>query len=132
MCNLKSKAADELVGAYISLRQQKAELEAKHKEEMSPLNEALDAIETEVHSRLNAMGISSIKTQYGTAYTKTVRSVKVVDKTAFMDYVQNNARFDLLDVRASKTAVEDFIAQTEELPPGITSVAEESVGFRRA
>ena len=132
MCNLKSKAADELVGAYISLRQQKADLEAKHKEEMSPLNEALDAIETEVHSRLNTMGISSIKTQYGTAYTKTVRSVKVFDKTAFMDYVQNNARFDLLDVRANKTAVEDFIAQTEELPPGISSVAEESVGFRRA
>lgn len=132
MCNLKDKAADELVAAYINLRQHKAELDAKHKEEMAPVNEALDAIEQEVHSRLNTMGVSSVKTKFGTAYTKTVRSVKVFDKTMFMEYVQSNARFDLLDVRANKTAVEEYIAQNEELPPGISSVAEESVGFRKA
>lgn len=132
MCNLKTKNPDQLIAAYINLRQQKAELEAKHKEELAPITEALDTIETEVHQRLNEMGVSSIKTAYGTAYTKTVRSVKVFDKAMFMDYVRSSGLFDLLDVRANKTSVEDYIAQREELPPGIQSTAEESVGFRRA
>lgn len=133
MCNLQSKTPDELVAAYIHLRQKKAELEAKQKEEMAPMTAALDAIEEEVHQRLNAMGVSSIKVKdVGTAYTKRVRSVKVFDKAMFMDYIKNNSAFDLLDVRANKTAVEDYISQYQDLPPGLTSTEEESVGFRKA
>ena len=133
MCNLQTKAPDDLVAAYINLRQQKAELEAKQKEELAPLTEAMDLIEEELHQRMNAMGVSSIKVKdVGTAYTKRVRSVKVYDKAMFMAHIKETQQFDLLDVRPNKTAVEDYIAQHQELPPGVNSVEVESVGFRKA
>lgn len=133
MCNLKVKTPEELVSAYINLRQQKAELEAKQKEELSPLTEAMDVIEDELHQRMNQMGVSSIKVKdVGTAYTKRVRSVKVFDKSMFMDHIRETQQFDLLDVRPNKTAVEEYISQHEELPPGIVSTEVESVGFRKA
>ncbi len=133
MCNLQKKAPDDLVAAYIKLRQQKAEMEARQKEEIAPLSEAMDLIEEELHQRMNQMGVSSIKVKdVGTAYTKRVRSVKVFDKSMFMEHIRETQQFDLLDVRPNKTAVEDYIAQHEELPPGISSVEVESVGFRKA
>lgn len=132
MCNLKTKSLDELVAMYIKVRDGKAETEAKHKEELKPITEALQMLEDEVHERLKAMKVSSVRTPAGTAYTKMTRSVKVFDKSLFMDFVKIHQAFDMLDVRANKTAVEDYVSQNDELPPGVDCVAEESVGFRRA
>jgi hypothetical protein len=49
-----------------------------------------------------------------------------------MDYVTNNGAFDLLDVRANKTAVEGFLDEHQDLPPGVNVRREIAVGFRRS
>ena len=56
----------------------------------------------------------------------------MADKSAFMDYVKDNGAYDLLDVRANKTAVEDFLSQHQDTPPGVVIRREVTVGFRRA
>ena len=73
-----------------------------------------------------------MKTSVGTAYRSERTSVTVADKSAFMDYIESNKAFDLLDVRANKTAVEGFMAENQDVPPGVNIRREVAVNFRRA
>lgn len=123
---------EDLVRAYVTLRDQKAELKAAQAEAMKPYDEALAKLEARALTLLSNSGVESMKTSAGTVYSTTFTSATVSDKSAFMDYVTNNNAFDLLDVRANKTAVQDFMAANEDVPPGVTVRRELKVGFRRA
>jgi hypothetical protein len=49
-----------------------------------------------------------------------------------MEFVKANSEFDLLEVRASKTNVEQYMAQHQELPPGVNLNRQVTVKFQRA
>ena len=132
MCDFKAKTTDELIGSYVSIRDKKAALEKQQKEALQPFTEALAQIEQEVHARLNQAGVDRIGGSSGTAYVHMRSSVKVDDKSAFMEYVEANKEFGLLDVKANKTAIETFLETNQQLPPGISVDRTEVVGFRRS
>lgn len=123
---------EDLVRAYITLRDQKAALKAEQAEAMKPYDEALAKLEARALAALNQTGVESMKTSAGTVYSTTFTSATVADKSAFMEYITNNDAFDLLDVRANKTAVQDYMAANDDVPPGVTVRRELKVGFRRA
>lgn len=123
---------EQVVGAYVKLRDKKAELKAEQAKALAPYDEALDKLEKQVLEELNKMGVDSVKTASGTAYKSIRSSASVADKSAFMDYVRENGAFDLLDIKANKTAVEEFISEHQDCPPGVTVRREQVVGFRRA
>ncbi len=123
---------ETIVAAYIQVRDQKAELKAKQAEEMKRFDEALDKLEGMALAALQQAGAESLRTSAGTVYQSTRTSATVADKSAFMDYVKDNGAYDLLDVRANKTAVEDFLSQHQDTPPGVVIRREVTVGFRRA
>lgn len=123
---------ETIVAAYIQVRDQKAELKAKQAEEIKRFDEALDKLEGMALAALQQAGAESLRTSAGTVYQSTRTSATVADKSAFMDYVKDNGAYDLLDVRANKTAVEDFLSQHQDTPPGVVIRREVTVGFRRA
>ncbi len=123
---------ESLVRAYITLRDQKAALKAAQAEAMKPYDEALAKLESQALTILNQSGVESMKTASGTVYSTTSTSATVSDKSTFMDYVIENSAFELLDVRANKTAVQDFLSLNSDTPPGVTVRREIKVGFRRA
>lgn len=123
---------ETIVAAYIQVRDQKAELKAKQAEEMKRFDEALDKLEGMALAALQQAGAESLRTSAGTVYQSTRTSATVADKSAFMDYVKDTGAYDLLDVRANKTAVEDFLSQHQDTPPGVVIRREVTVGFRRA
>ena len=123
---------EDLVKAYITLRDQKAALKAAQAEALKPYDEALAKLEAQALTALNQSGVESMKTAAGTVYSTTATSATVADKSAFMEYITNNGAFDLLDVRANKTAVQDYLAANNDVPPGVTVRREIKVGFRRA
>lgn len=123
----------DLVKSYVSLRDKTRALEAKHKEELSPLMNAMEHIENALHARMNEAKQESVKTEYGTAYKVTNISVKTADRGALMSYVRENNRFDLLTAAVGKEAVKDFMeASGGHPPPGIDVTFVTSVNFRRA
>lgn len=132
MCDLTKLSTDQLIGAYIKTRDAKKALEAEQKEALRPYNEALEKLESRMLAVLQEQGVESMRSKYGTCYQTTRRSVRTADREAFMDYVKANQAFDLLDVRPNKTAVEEFVADHGDLPPGISSETMMAVGFRRA
>lgn len=132
MLDLTTASPDKICGAYIALRDKIAEIEAQHKAALAPYKDAKVKLEQAMLNILVTQGVESMRTASGTAYRTERTSVTIADKSAFMDYVTNNGAFELLDVRANKTAVADFLTENQDLPPGVNVSREATVGFRRA
>lgn len=122
----------DAIAKYIQLRDLKASEEAAHKERLKPLNEAMSKLEAFLLQRLNEAGSDSIKSKAGTAYKSTRTSVTIADKDVFVDFARRNGLDHLLDIRASKTGVEEYFKTEEVLPPGINRTAEIVVNVRKS
>ena len=123
---------ESIVSAYITVRDEVAKIKAAQKAQLEPYTQALEKHEGQMLQILSDAGVESMKTSAGTAYRSEKTSVTVADKSAFMDYIETNGAFDLLDVRANKTAVEGFMAEHQDIPPGVNIRREVAVNFRRA
>jgi autonomous glycyl radical cofactor GrcA len=123
----------EAVEVYIKLRDKKAQMKAAFDAEVSPINEKLAQLEAKLMEVFNTTGMDSVKTEFGTAYTVNRSTASVADREIFMDYVKNNEEWSLLEVRVSKTAVEQFReANDNEIPPGVNLRVERVVNVRRS
>jgi len=123
----------EAVSLYIKLRDQKAQMKADFDAQVAPLQEKMDKLEAKLLEVFNQTGMDSVKTEFGTAYATVRTSASIADRDAFMDFVKANEEWALLEVRVSKTAVEQFrSANDDELPPGVNVREERVVNIRRS
>jgi hypothetical protein len=123
----------DLVAKYIELREKKAQYKAEYDMKVAKLEEVMDKIEVKLLEVFDQTGMDSVKTEFGTAYTSTRNTASVADREAFMEFVKTKDEWPLLEVRASKTAVEQFRDSNDgELPPGINWRSERVVNIRRS
>ena len=123
----------EAVSLYIQMRDKKAQMKADFEASIAPLNEKMDKLEAKLLDVFNKTGMDSVKTEFGTAYATTRTTASVADRDAFMEYVKANEEWALLEVRTSKTAVEQYRAANDnELPPGVNLREERVVNIRRS
>lgn len=123
---------DQLVDAYIQLRDKKAQLKARHDAEMAPITAMLDKVEVRVLQQLQAMGVESARTAAGTAYLQKRTSASVADWDSFLAFVREQGMWQMLEHRAAKGAVDEYAAQNGDLPPGLNYRQEVVVNFRRS
>ena len=123
----------EAVEVYIKIRDKKAQMKAAFDAEVSPINDKLAKLEAKLMEVFNQTGMDSVKTEFGTAYTVNRSTASVADRDIFMDYVKKNEEWSLLEVRVSKTAVDQFReAHENEIPPGVNLRVERVVNVRRS
>ena len=122
----------ELVAKYIELRDKKAEIKNEYDSKVAKLDEVLDKIESTLLQTFDNAGMDSVKTEFGTAYTTERTSASVADKDAFMEYVKANGDWQLLEIRCSKTSVQQFKDENQDLPPGVSWRSERVVNIRRS
>jgi phage host-nuclease inhibitor protein Gam len=123
----------EAVSLYIQLRDKKAEMKAEFDATIAPLNDKMDKLEAKLLDVFNKTGMDSVKTENGTAYTAVRTTASIADREAFMEFVKANEEWSLLEVRASKTAIEQFRdSNNDELPPGVNIRSERVVNIRRS
>lgn len=123
----------EAVSLYIQMRDKKAQMKADFEASVAPLQEKMDKLEAKLLDVFNKTGMDSVKTEFGTAYATTRTTASVADREAFMEYVKANEEWALLEVRTSKTAVEQYRAANDnELPPGVNLREERVVNIRRS
>jgi phage host-nuclease inhibitor protein Gam len=123
----------EAVSLYIQLRDKKAEMKAEFDASIAPLNDKMDKLEAKLLDVFNKTGMDSVKTENGTAYTAVRTTASIADREAFMEFVKANEEWSLLEVRASKTAIEQFRdSNNDELPPGVNIRSERVVNIRRS
>ena len=123
----------EAVTLYIQLRDKKAQMKSDFDASVAPINEKMDKLEAKLLDVFNKTGMDSVKTEFGTAYTAVRTTASVADREAFMEFVKANEEWSLLEVRASKTAIEQFRDSNDnELPPGVNIRSERVVNIRRS
>jgi hypothetical protein len=122
----------ELVAKYIELRDKKAQFKAEYDAKVEKLDSVLDQIESALLKTFEQSGMDSVKTEFGTAYTSTRTSSSIADPDAFMSYVLANEAWHLLEKRVSKTGVEQYKAEHDDVPPGVNYRSERVVNIRRS
>jgi hypothetical protein len=122
----------DAVKLYVELRDKRAELKRGYVEADTVLEQKMDKVEAALLKVMDETGMESIKTDAGTAYVSNRNSATVADRDTFLAFCKDNGEWSLMDIRASKTAIEQFKAANDDLPPGINWRSERVVNFRRA
>jgi hypothetical protein len=124
---------DQLVETFITLRNERDRMrneweaqDAKVKEEMTTLEQALLAI-------CNEANATSIKTDKGTVIRKLNERFFCSDWDNFRDYVLEHQALELLERRIHQGNFKEFIAEREAegLPPGVNVMREYGVTVRK-
>jgi hypothetical protein len=120
------------ISAYLKLREYKSLCEKKFKESMQRVNEAMSKLEAELLDDLNNAGTDSVAVKgVGTAYRITRTHASVYDRDAFLDFIKSRDMWDILDPRANKEAVKDFMQSQGEPVPGVNFTSDSTIGIRK-
>lgn len=123
---------DEVIKEYIELRDQLEVMEKRHKAEKKEIQDTQNLLEEWIMRFLDQTGSSAIKTDHGTCYSSMKFSATLADSDAFLNFVKETNKWELLDRRANTTAVRDYVEQEKMLPPGCNLNSSRRIGVRRA
>jgi len=110
---------DVVIKKYMKLREEKAVVEAEIKERMDAIKANMEKLEAWLKAKLDADGLTSFKTDYGTAFLTTTDFASVENWDAVLRFIREEDAFDMLEKRVSKTAVRGYIEANKEVPPGV-------------
>lgn len=127
-----SITVDDRVAQYVSVRDKIKEANDAHEKAIAPLVEVQNLLTGWLQNFMEQAGADNIKTAHGTCYNTTRFSASLADPEAFMKFVKETGKFDLLDRKANVTACRDFTSETGHTPPGVNLSSIKTVGVRRA
>ena len=122
----------ELVGVYIRLRDRRSKRKAEFEASDAGDKAMQDKIEQKLMAQFNEDGSDSVKTEFGTAYKSVRTSATVADWDTVLDFIKVRELWNMLEHRVSKTAVEQFIAENEDTPPGVNITQQTVINVRRS
>jgi len=120
------------VKIYIRLRDRRAQRKKDFEESDAGDKAAQEKIEAMILEQFNEDGTDSVKTEFGTAYRSIKTTASVADWDATLDFIRKNDFWSLIEKRVNKTVVEQYMEDTEELPPGVNVTRVNSINIRRS
>lgn len=123
----------KVVETYIKLRDRRAQRKAEYEAADAADKEKQEKIEAYLLKEFNESGVDNIKTPAGTAYKSSKVSVTTADKDAFFnEWVVPNQAWEFLDIKPNKTAVQQYKAAHEDIPPGLNWSETITINVRRS
>lgn len=110
---------EEVVGAYLKLRNKKEAIEGAVKEEVKAIKEKMVKLEAYIKKEADEQGVTSFKTASGTAFVTTTDFAQVADWDSVLGFIKKNEAWDMLEKRVSKNAVRGYIDEHKEVPSGV-------------
>lgn len=124
---------DELISNYVALRDKKAQMDAAHKAALAPVNEAMAKVECMLLQAMDDQGLTALRSSAGTAFRATKTGARLADRDSFRQFLDtSDDPYHYIDLRVSKTAVEEYITEHNAVPPGVDWYTEATVNVRRA
>jgi hypothetical protein len=123
---------DEVIAACLKLKTHKDQLADKHKAEMAPVNEQITKLEGWLQSELNKLGLQNFKGQSGIAFLQTATSATSESWDDTLKWILETGAYEFLEKRVSKTAVQDYMEQHGDAPPGVSVVRRTEVRVRKS
>jgi len=122
---------DQVVAGYITLRQRKQAVEREAEEKVNDIKAKMSKMEAWLLEQANVQGVTSFKTNHGTAFVTTTDFANVADWDAVLTYIKDNEAFDLLERRVSKSAVRGYIEARGAVPSGVNYGTKLEVNVRK-
>jgi hypothetical protein len=122
---------EEAAKRYTQVRDEIDALDREYKDNKAKLKEKLVTLENWFTSKAQEDGLETIKTPLGTAYWSRHQSATVASREDFFSFCKEHDAWDLVESRASKTAVRSYLETYGEIPPGINYNTVRVFNFRR-
>ena len=116
---------------YIALRNEVAAIEAEAKNAVAGKKATMLDLENWFTLRAQEEGMVKIPTSVGTAYWSTHNAATVADRNALFEFCKENNTWDLIESRASKTAVKSYVEGHGVPPPGVNFSSVQVFNFRK-
>jgi len=120
-----------IVERYVALRDRKAELKAGYDASVKSIDDAMAKVELYLLKHLQDLGVDSVKTEFGTAYTTTKTSATVAEWDSVLNWVRANDEWTALTRGVSKDFVKTYKEEHNDLPPGVSWREERTINIRR-
>lgn len=125
-------SVEKLTRVYIKIRDAKAALASKYKDEDEALTEQLDAVKRELLSYCADNGIESMRTAAGIFYRTTKTRYWTSDWESMHKFILEQKVPELFEKRLSQAAVKQFLEENPEaVPPGLNSDVEYVITVRK-
>jgi len=121
----------DVIRTYMRLRDQKAAIEGEVKGKVADIKAKMEKLEAYLKAQMDAQGLTSFKSDYGTAFLTTTDYANVANWDAILDYIRANDAYDMLEKRVSKTAVRGYMDKEKSVPPGINYGTKLEVNVRK-
>jgi hypothetical protein len=116
---------------YIALRNEVARIEGEAKTAVAEKKATMLDLENWFTLRAQEEGMVKIPTSVGTAYWSTHNAATVADRNALFEFCKENNTWDLIESRASKTAVKSYVEGHGVPPPGVNFSSVQVFNFRK-
>ena len=122
---------DAVIKKYMKLRSQKEAVEAEIKERVDKIKADMAKLEAFLKAKMDADGLTSFKSEHGTAFLTTTDFANVDNWDAVLQFIREEEAYDMLERRVSKAAVRGYIEANKEVPPGIKYGTKLGVNIRK-
>lgn len=122
---------DKVIGKYMALRAEKEALEAEIKDKVGTIKQSMSQLEAWLKLKADEDGVTSFKTEKGTAFLTTTDFAGVDDWAAVLQFIREEDAYDMLEKRVSKAAVRGYIESNKAVPPGIKYGTKLDINIRK-
>jgi hypothetical protein len=123
---------DKLTNAYVKIREKRAELSSKYKEEDENLVSQLDKIKKALLDYCKEHGVESVRTNAGLVYKSTRSRYWTSDWESMYKFVLKHEVPEFFDKRLNQTNVKQFLEENPDiLPEGLNVDSEFTISVRR-
>ena len=116
---------DKLVKIYRKIKMEIDTLTQEYDTKVETLKSQQDEIKFEIKDQMTALGVTSVKSPFGTVSMRTSTTYTTNDWASFKDFVLEHGAVDLLFKRIAQANMAQFLEENPGVvPPGLNSVTE--------
>jgi hypothetical protein len=123
---------DKLVKIYRKMRDKISELTREYDTQVALLQEQKDEIASAIKDQMHALGVTSVRTDQGTAVLSVKTRYSTADWDSFKKFVIEHEALDLFEKRIAQLNMKQFLEENPGVvPPGLNSNSEYDVSVRK-
>ena len=116
---------DKLVKIYRKIKMEIDTLTQEYDTKLEVLKGQQDEIKFAIKDQMKALGVSSVKSPFGTVSMMLKTRYNTNDWSSFKDFILEHSAVDLLEKRVAQTNMAQFLEENPGVvPPGLNSVTE--------
>jgi hypothetical protein len=127
------KDMNELVKAYLTIRNERERIESEYKDRDMQLKADMAVLEQEMLSGCNEMKVESLRTDSGTVIKSLKERFTCADRDNFNKFVLETGAVELFAAHLHQSNFKEFMSERhhEGLPPGVNVMREFTITVKK-